>query len=170
VSPTRTRWLLLAPACAILAALLVLPLGYLLRFSLYRAVPGRMTVEPGATLAIRVDGLPARPFSERLLRWGAGLVVLALALWAFLVVILGGGREARPRADAIARRKELAVKRDRLYDELVALERGRAAGRVDETAYARQRAALVAKLTLCHRELDDLDAGRRPEPGAATKA
>ena len=47
----RSRLLLLGPACAILVALLVLPLGYLLRFSLYRAVPGRMTVEPGATLA-----------------------------------------------------------------------------------------------------------------------
>lgn len=50
-APTRGPLLLLVPACAVLLVLLVLPVGYLLEFSLHTAIPGRLQVAPGLTLA-----------------------------------------------------------------------------------------------------------------------
>ena len=47
----RSALLLLLPAGLLVAALLAAPLLYLLSFSLYQSVPGRMALEPGLTLA-----------------------------------------------------------------------------------------------------------------------
>lgn len=47
----RSAVLLLLPAGLLVAALLAAPLVYLLSFSLHHAVPGRMALEPGLTLA-----------------------------------------------------------------------------------------------------------------------
>jgi putative spermidine/putrescine transport system permease protein len=50
----RTDWTTAAlglPAALTVAALLVVPIGYLFQFSLHHGVPGRMAVTPGLTLA-----------------------------------------------------------------------------------------------------------------------
>jgi len=74
-------------------------------------------------------------------------------------------REPEPTAKAEggarasgARRKELTAKREQLYDELVSLERKRAAQQIDEDRYETNRQAVVSRLTLVLRELDQLDA------------
>jgi hypothetical protein len=123
-----------------------------------------VTVAPGGTLAFEVAGLPV---PAKWQDWGRALAgVIVIVLVALAVVV--AARRPRPGRRAAApaqRRQELYARRDRLYAELVALERARAAGRIDLSAFDAQRKGIMTKLVLVHRELDELDA---PGPGGTS--
>jgi hypothetical protein len=101
------------------------------------------------------------------------LALIALALAVTLFDPLGKRRGKTTAAAApgetstksgATRRKELTQRKEQLFDELVALERKRAAQQIDEDRYETNRQSVVSKLTLVLRELDQLDAA------AATRA
>jgi hypothetical protein len=138
-------------------------------------VAENVTVPAGSVLRFTVSGLPQHPAGQRYFRTFAGLVVLALIALALAVTVfdpLGKRRgknapaapgEASGKSGA-GRRKELTTRKEQLFDELVALERKRAAQQIDEDRYELNRQSVVSKLTLVLRELDQLDAA------AATRA
>jgi hypothetical protein len=118
-----------------------------------------LMVRPGGSLRFEITGLPQRPAAQRWALWIVGFMVLGLIAWAVVAAVTpsrqpgaGGGEAAR---------RELTDQRDRLYAELVTLERRRAAGGVDVEVYERERRALTAKLVVVHRELDALDVAGR---------
>jgi hypothetical protein len=140
-------------------------------------VAENVTVPAGATLRFTVSGLPQHPASQRIGRTLAGLAVLLMIVAALAVTIFDPfGKRAAARTKAAAapageggrsgasRRKELTTRKEQLFDELVALERKRAAQQIDEDRYELNRQSVVSKLTLVLRELDQLDAA------AATRA
>jgi hypothetical protein len=137
-------------------------------------VAENVTVPAGATLTFTVSGLPQHPASQRYGRIVAGIAVLLMMICALAVTIFDpfGKRAAAKAAAAPAeggrtgtgRRKELTTRKEQLFDELVALERKRAAQQIDEDRYELSRQSVVSKLTLVLRELDQLDAA------AATRA
>jgi hypothetical protein len=127
-----------------------------------------ITVSPGDSLSFDVIGLPMRSQVDRWGRILGGVVVLLLlagALWRAVLPRRSGDQPgvasdgAHGRQEGAARRRDLERRRDRLYDQLVALERGHAAGRIEDAAYGDQRRGLMAKLVVVLREIDDLDAG-----------
>jgi hypothetical protein len=101
---------------------------------------------PGSTLTLNISGLPHHsPVPRR----------IALAL----VAIIGGAfawaavRVPPQGADA-SRAKQLASRRERIFNELVRLEQQRRAGSVDAARYAERRPALIAQLERVYRDLD----------------
>ncbi len=117
-----------------------------------------LAAPPGGTIAFQVTGLPRRPAALRMGAWVAGLIVLALIGWAAWASLRGPrSAESGPVAADAARRRELASTRDQLYDELVLLEKRRAADAVDDDEYERERRGLVARLVVVHRELEAID-------------
>jgi hypothetical protein len=138
-------------------------------------VAENVTVPAGATLRFTVSGLPQHPASQRIGRTLAGLAVLLMIVAALAVTIFdpfgkraaaraAGAKPAEGGRSGASRRKELTTRKEQLFDELVALERKRAAQQIDEDRYELGRQSVVSKLTLVLRELDQLDAA------AATRA
>jgi hypothetical protein len=139
-------------------------------------VAENVTVPAGATLTFTISGLPQHPASQRYGRILAGIAVLLMMISALAVTIFDPfGKRAAAKAKSAgtpaeggrtgaSRRKELATRKEQLFDELVALERKRAAQQIDEDRYELSRQSVVSKLTLVLRELDQLDAA------AATRA
>jgi hypothetical protein len=120
-----------------------------------------LTLTPGTTLELEIAGLPEPSRWQAWARGLAGVVVVALVSLA-LVVAARRPRARKPVAPA-QQRHELYARRDRLYAELVALERARAAGRIEGGPFETQRKAIMTKLVLVHRELDELDAPTPPQ-------
>jgi len=82
---------------------------------------------------------------------------LALVL---AVVVLAGGAWSAVRAGSAtapydARRQELEATRDRLFDELAALEQGQRQQAIDPERYNDRRRELIAALELVYAALDD---------------
>ena len=82
---------------------------------------------------------------------------LALVL---AVVVLAGGAWSAVRAGSAtapydARRQELEATRDRLFDELAALEQGQRQQAIDPERYSDRRRELIAALELVYAALDD---------------
>jgi hypothetical protein len=100
----------------------------------------------GAPLAITVSGLPHHSPWPRRVALTLAFLVIAIGFWA-------AGRRTPPTANA-ARVKQLTVKREKLYGELVRLEQQRRAGQVDAIKYAERRPALMAQLERVYRDLD----------------
>ncbi len=116
-------------------------------------------VRPGGSLRFEITGLPERPAAQRWALWIVGILVLGLIAWAVTAAVMPSRQPGAGGGDTA--RRELTGQRDRLYAELVNLERRRAAGAVETEVYERERRALTAKLVVVHRELDALDAGGR---------
>jgi len=135
-------------------------------------VASNIQVPGGSVLRFTVSGLPQVPRMQKVWQVGAGIVVLLLVALALLLTIFdpfnrraGAGKSAGVAATgeggaraSLARRKELTTRREQLYDELVTLERKRAAQQIDDDRYETNRQAVVSRLTLVLRELDQLDA------------
>jgi hypothetical protein len=115
------------------------------------------TIPPEEKLEFDILGLPKRPASERHLRWIVGALALALLAWG-LAVTMRGPRAPAGAKPKDARRVALEHDKERLYADLVGLEKKRRAGDLDDGAYEEARKSLVARLVLVHRELDELSA------------
>ncbi len=113
-------------------------------------------VKAGDTLAFTVTGLPVEAAGDR---WARLLVGLLVAL--LLGVALAASVWPRAPGDEPVARDSLEKRRDHLYDELVVLERRRAAGKIEPERFDLQRKELVAKLVLVHRQLDEARAEKQ---------
>ena len=104
-------------------------------------------VSAGGALEFRFTGLPHAS------KWPRN-VALALA-----ILILGGGAwlsvRGRPAPGGPQDRERLQKRRDRLFDELTALEEGYRAGRIDSAAYGSRRPQLIASLERVYAALDE---------------
>jgi hypothetical protein len=116
-----------------------------------------LTIGPGEELAFEMLGLPVRPQGDKVLRMLAGTLVLAILAWALLATL---GRQKAPTAGGGKNDRRLALEhdRERLYADLVSLEKRRRKGDIDTEDYEDSRRSLVAKLVLVHRELDEIAA------------
>ena len=100
----------------------------------------------GTPMAFEISGLPHH---------GRAPSTAALALAA--VLLLAGAWGAAGGADDEAgreRRRRLEARKDKLFADLVTVERQRSGGRIGATKYASRRATLVAALEGVYRELD----------------
>jgi hypothetical protein len=100
----------------------------------------------GSTLSLTLSGLPHHsPIPRR----------LALGLTAVIVGAFGWFATKRPSPTANATRiKQLAGKREKIFNELVRLEQQRRTGAIDPAKYAERRPALIAQLERVYRDLD----------------
>jgi hypothetical protein len=114
-----------------------------------------LTVPPGEELAFEILGLPVRPAQDRYFRLGAGVIVVAILLWAILAVVWVRPLVAK-RDEPADRRRALEDDRERLYADLVSLEKRRRKGDIAGDDYEDARRSLVTKLVLVHRELDEI--------------
>jgi hypothetical protein len=114
-----------------------------------------IAVKAGDILSFHVTGLPIEPTGPRLARLLVGALV-ALLLGVAVAAAVWPRKDETP----LAGRDGLEKHRDRLYDQLVSLERRRVAGKIDPEDFDAQRKGLVAKLALVHRQLDELKADK----------
>lgn len=105
-------------------------------------------VAAGSVLRFDFSGVPAHPTWPRDVAIGLALLVLAGGAWG--AVRAGGARAA----DAAARR-QLEARRDRLFDELAALDAGDHGQDIDPERYAERRRELVAALEGIYVTLDE---------------
>jgi hypothetical protein len=95
-------------------------------------------------LTITISGLPHRDGTVRTVGVGLALLIIAIGFWAALT-------------NTPAQRNEtakLAARREKLYAELVELERQRQAAKIDEQRYMARRQHLSAQLERILGELD----------------
>ena len=104
----------------------------------------------GQPLTLTLSGLPHRDMTLRNVGIAVAALVLVLGAWAALT-----GAPVRRAQSA-----HLDARREKLFNELVELERQRKAGRIDESRYATRRQTLMAQL---ERVLGQLD--RPPSTG-----
>lgn len=97
----------------------------------------------GQTLAMTISGLPHESTWPRDLALGAAIAIILAGFW----LARGGG-------NAEALRAQLRSRRDRLFNELVALEEQHRAGRIDARAYEQRRQTLMQQLERVYGELD----------------
>jgi len=114
-------------------------------------------IAPGKSLRFTVAGLPQPESWQSWARVLAALVVVLLVAASVAIAVRRPRVRAAKPADAATARRELGNRRERLFAELVTLERLRAAQRIDEMDFDTQRKAIMTKLVLVHRELDELD-------------
>jgi hypothetical protein len=103
----------------------------------------------GQPFTITISGLPHRNMTMRNVGIAIAALVLVLGAWAAWT-----GAPVRKAQSA-----HLDGRREKLFNELVELERQRKAGRIDESRYAARRQTLMAQL---ERVLGQLD---RPPSG-----
>jgi hypothetical protein len=116
-------------------------------------------IAAGQALELEVGGIAHHSRAPR---------IVALAL-AGLIVAIGIWMSGRPSGDAsgsAAERKRLIARRDRLFNDLVRLERDRRGGRGDERRYPARREEILAALEQIYSALDGDDTG--PEPADRT--
>src|SRR5262249_2466288 len=124
-------------------------------------------IVPGQSLHFDVVGLPLADPWQAWARALAGAMVLALVVLAVAVAVRRPRRSVpQPRAAGADAQRQLRARRERLYAELVALERARLQQRVDAAAFDAQRKAIMTKLVLVHREIEEIE-GAPPKPGQA---
>ena len=113
----------------------------------------------GSVLAIDINGLPHHPAWPRNTALGLGLLVLAAGAWG---AVRTGGRSA-----AVAARQQLEARRERVFDDLLRLDRRHSAGQVDGAEFEERRRGLVAELERIYGELDTSGTGPRGDEGLA---
>jgi hypothetical protein len=118
-----------------------------------------LTIFPGKTLEFDVTRLPERPKMQLVARVAVGMMVLILVVGALTLALVH-----RAKAPTVAgndrRRRELEAERERLYEELAALERTlhTEGGPFRAPDSETQRKVLVTRLILVLKELDGLAA------------
>ncbi len=105
-------------------------------------------VAAGSTLRFAFSGLPHHPVWPRNVALGLALLILAGGAWSAF-------RGAGSGTAGDGHRRGLEERRDRLFDELTALEASHRDGKVDPEHYAARRRDLVAALEEIYAALDD---------------
>jgi hypothetical protein len=100
----------------------------------------------GSTLTLNIAGLPHHSPVPRTVALVLACLMVATGVWAAM-------RSPRQGGDA-ARLKQLNGKREKIFSELVRLERQRQTGNIDASRYADRRRACIAQLERVYRELD----------------
>ena len=117
------------------------------RGNLYIAGRGG-AVAAGSVLRFAFSGMPHHPVWPRNVALGLALLILAGGAWsAFRSTGAGSARDSQKR--------ELEARRDRLFDELAALESSHRDGKADPEHYAARRRDLVTALERVYAALDD---------------
>jgi hypothetical protein len=113
-------------------------------------VMGQTTrLNAGDTLVLEIDGLPDQSETLRDVFIGLSLVVLLAGAW---MAFTGGRRQGN-------RERQLTARRDKLFEELVALEEKHGAGQVDEADFARRRGVIVAELERLYGQIERIPGG-----------
>jgi hypothetical protein len=105
-------------------------------------------VAAGTVLRFAFSGMPHYSTWPRNVALGLALLILAGGAWSS--VRTGGASTVRE-----VQRRALEERRDRLFDELAALEASPRDGPVDDTHYAARRRELVTALERVYAALDD---------------
>ena len=108
-------------------------------------------------LQFDVAGLPVPQKWQAVSRGLVGILVSALVILAVAYAVRRPGAAMRTPATREDERRELVAQRERLFAELVSLERARVSRRIDPDVFAVQRRGIMTRLVLVHRQLDDLD-------------
>jgi len=117
------------------------------RGNLYIAGRGG-AVAAGSVMRFAFSGMPHHPVWPRNVALGLALLILAGGAWsAFRSIGAGSARDSQ--------RRELETRRDRLFDELTALESSQRDGKADPEHYANRRRELVTALERVYAALDD---------------
>lgn len=103
-------------------------------------------IPAGGILTLNISGLPHKSAVPRRIALILAAVMLCGGFWA-------ATKRPSQRAGA-ARQKQLAVKREKLFNDLVRLEQQKRTGSADAARYAERRAALVGQLERVYRDLD----------------
>lgn len=125
-----------------------------------------VNIKPDEVLRFEISGLPVPPRWQAVSRAFVGLIVIALVVAAFAFAVSRPSALSAAKAPATrdGERRELIAQRERLYAELVNLERARVARKIDLDIFASKRRGIMTRLVLVHRQLDDLEGpqGERP--------
>lgn len=116
-------------------------------------------VTAGQAVALTLSGVPHHSQTPRRAALTLAMLITLAGLWLALTP---------PPIDQSARtaeRKRLAAKRDKLFAQLLRLERDHRGGRGDAATYASRREELVTALERLYGELDEDEAG--PDPARA---
>jgi hypothetical protein len=105
-------------------------------------------VEANQILTFVFTGMPHHRTWPRDVALGLAFLILAGGAWSTM-------RGGSTRAAVEDRRRELETRRDRLFDELAALEGGQRQGTVDSEQFTRRRRELVTALEQVYAALDD---------------
>jgi hypothetical protein len=120
-------------------------------------------IAAGQALELEVGGIPYHSAAPR---------TIALAL-AGLIVVIGAWASGQPAGDPsgrVAERKRLIARRERLFGDLIRLERDRRGGRGDQSRYAARREEILAALENVYSALDGDDTGPEPADRAGLAA
>jgi hypothetical protein len=129
---------------------------------LFIAAAGNRSFPAGEAIVLNITGLPHH---SAVPRW----IAIGLAVGIVLVGLLGA-RTAAGDETLATERKRLVVRREKLLQELVKLERDHRAGRSDEGRYTRRREELMQALERIYGALDSDDAGPEPADRAGLAA
>ena len=103
-------------------------------------------IAAGGSLTLNVGGLPHHNPAPRRIALTLVSAIFALAAWA-------AARTPKQPSDS-GRVKQLTNKREKIFAELMKLERQRRAGAVDPARYSERRPALMLQLERVYRDLD----------------
>ncbi len=117
-------------------------------------------VPAGKAIELTVSGLPHHSTAPR-------NIALALAVFIVIAAVWAGGAPTEDAAAAVAERKRVAARREKLMADLVRLEADHHAGRVDPVRYAKRREDIVSALELIYGALDTDEAAAEPSGRAA---
>ena len=107
------------------------------------------TIPPGKPIELRLIDMPHHSTAPRYTALGLASAVVLAGVWF-------GTRKQDAAASADVERKRLVARREKLFGELVKLERERRSGRSDERS-ERKRDELLAQLEHVYGALDDPD-------------
>jgi hypothetical protein len=120
-------------------------------------------VGAGQPLELEVGGIPYHSAAPRIITLSLAGLIVVIGVWA-------SGQPAGDPSGRIAERKRLIARRERLFSDLVRLERDRRSGRGDDRRYAARREEILAALENVYSALDGDDTGPEPADRAGLAA
>jgi hypothetical protein len=120
-------------------------------------------VAAGQPLELEVDGIPHHSAAPRIITLSLAGLIVVIGVWA-------SGQPAGDPSGRVAERKRLIARRERLFSDLVRLERDRRSGRGDDRRYAARREEILAALENVYSALDGDDTGPEPADRAGLAA
>jgi hypothetical protein len=105
-----------------------------------------LAIQAGDRLEVSVEGLPQPPAWQAVAEAAVGIFVLAMIALGVVGVFAGRWRGGGAASADVADLQGLVLRRERLYERLVRLEKQHRGGRVPDDRFARERAALTDEL------------------------